>query len=122
MMSYRFKLAGVLLSAGLAMTACGGGEEGTDGSDGAPEENGQDTEQSSQENSGSDDAEDTPADEGMKIWKITREMAGMILQTDSLMVPAALLKRFRRTGSAMTHGRRWMPPWRIMTANSSRSS
>src|SRR5699024_4719285 len=69
MMSYRFKLAGVLLSAGLAMTACGGGEEGTDGSDGAPEENGQDTEQSSQENTGSDDAEDTRAEERMEYME-----------------------------------------------------
>lgn len=55
MMSHRFKLAGVLLSAGLIMAACGGDEDGTEG-------NG--------------DAEDTSADEGMENMEENNEDAG----------------------------------------------
>ncbi|KKK33436.1 hypothetical protein WN59_11850 [Salinicoccus sediminis] len=54
-MSHRFKLAGILLSAGLIMAACGGDEEG-------PEGNG--------------DAEDTSADEGMENMEENNEDAG----------------------------------------------
>ena len=55
LMSYRFKLAGVLLSAGLIMAACGGDEESTDGNS---------------------DAEDTSADEGMENTEENSEDAG----------------------------------------------
>lgn len=67
-MSYRYKLASVLLSAGLVMAACGNGgenEEESAGNSGENEETGQNTEQSSSEENSEESVDETSPDEEM---------------------------------------------------------